>query len=438
VNVAVFGLGYVGCVSAACLAARGNSVIGIDVSPTKVDALRAGQAPVVEAGLGELVREEVSAGRLRVTLDPAEALAVADICFVCVGTPSSLNGSLGTEALKRVTSTIGEFLRASERRVTVVFRSTMLPGTCVDTLIPLLESSSGRIAGEDFGVAFNPEFLREGSSISDFHNPAKTVIGEFDSASGDVLAQLYEGLPGIQLRVPIHAAEMAKYVDNAFHAVKITFANEVGALCLAYGLDSHVVMESFLVDTKLNISTSYLTPGFAFGGSCLPKDLRALTYAAGRLDVKVPLLESVLLSNAECVRRVVEKVVQLGHRRVGVFGLAFKAGTDDLRESPLVELCERLLGKGFELKIYDGTVTPETLTGTNREYVERHIPHLSRLLTNDPEDVATHGDVCVVGAATPEILGALAQRPGKIIIDLIRLPDAKERRRQEGYIGVAW
>ncbi|WP_214103465.1 nucleotide sugar dehydrogenase [Acrocarpospora catenulata] len=437
-KISVFGLGYVGCVSAACLAARGHQVIGVDVNPVKVELISAGKAPVVEERIGELTAEVVASGALRATSDTAAAVRESDISLVCVGTPSAPNGSLSTAYLERVAEEIGAALRDHPGRHTVVFRSTMLPGTCESLLVPILEKSSGLTAGVDFGVAVNPEFLREGTSVSDFFDPPKTVIGELDPGSGDMVAELYEGLPGQVFRVPIAVAEMTKYADNSFHGLKIAFANELGAICAALGLDSHRVMDVFLADTKLNISPAYLRPGFAFGGSCLPKDLRGLVYAARRADVSVPLLSHVLPANEEHLRRAFDLVAATGKRRVGLFGLSFKPGTDDLRESPLVELAERLLGKGYDLRIYDANVALSRLIGANRDYIEGRLPHLGDLLSNSVDEVLNHAEVCVVGCKDPAVLAALADSGDRAIIDLVRLPDAEERRHRPGYVGLGW
>ncbi|SCL34154.1 GDP-mannose 6-dehydrogenase [Micromonospora rhizosphaerae] len=437
-RIAVFGLGYVGSVSAACLASRGHQVIGVDVNRAKVELIARGQAPVVEERIGELTAEVVASGALRAITSVAEAIASSDISLVCVGTPSAPNGSLSTTYLERVAEEIGGALAGLERWHTVVFRSTMLPGTCTNLLIPILEKASGKTAGVGFGVAVNPEFLREGSSVRDFFDPPKTVIGEYDPTSGDLVAALYEGLPGDVFRVPIPVAEMTKYADNSFHGLKIAFANEIGAICHALGLDSHRVMDVFVSDRKLNISRAYLRPGFAFGGSCLPKDLRGLVYAASRADVSVPLLSHVLPSNEDHLRRTFDLVAAIGKRRVGLFGLSFKPGTDDLRESPLVELAERLLGKGYDLRIYDANVALAHLVGANRDYIDSRLPHLGELLTNSVEDVLAHAEVCVVGCTDPAVLEALETAGDRTIIDLVRLPDAEARRATEGYVGLGW
>ncbi|MFD2418485.1 nucleotide sugar dehydrogenase [Amycolatopsis pigmentata] len=437
-RISVFGLGYVGCVSAACLASRGHEVIGVDVNPVKVDLVTGGRAPVVEERIGELTAEMVRSGALRATADVVDAVTNSEISLVCVGTPSAPNGSLSTLYLERVTEQIGRAMAGLGRRHTVVFRSTMLPGTCLETLVPILEKNSGGTAGVDFGVAVNPEFLREGTSVRDFFDPPKTVIGEIDPESGDTVARLYEGLPGEVFRVEVPIAEMTKYADNAFHGLKIGFANELGAVCRALGIDSHRVMDVFLADRKLNVSPAYLRPGFAFGGSCLPKDLRGLVYAAHRADVSVPLLSHVLPSNEEHLKRAFELVVRTGRRRIGLFGLSFKPGTDDLRESPLVELAERLLGKGYDLRIYDANVSVSRLVGANREYIESRLPHLGQLLAGSVDEVLAHADVCLVGCLDPDVLGALESAGDRVVIDLVRLPDAGRRRTERGYVGLAW
>ncbi|MEU5634347.1 nucleotide sugar dehydrogenase [Streptomyces rishiriensis] len=452
-RVSVFGLGYVGCVSAACLAGMGHEVVGVDVNQVKVDLVNDGKAPVVEERIGELIAEVVRTGALRATADVREAVMDSDISLVCVGTPSEPNGSLCTTYLERVTEQIGAALAeraalaeeaalaegARQRgRHTVVFRSTMLPGTCLNLLVPILEKFVGGTAGVDVGVAVNPEFLREGTSVRDFFDPPKTVVGELDPASGDAVLALYEGVPGEVFRVPVPTAEAIKYADNAFHGLKIGFANELGAVCQALGVDSHQVMDVFLADRKLNISSAYLRPGFAFGGSCLPKDLRSLVHAAQRADVSVPILSHVLPSNSDHLQRAVELVERTGKRRAGLFGLSFKPGTDDLRESPLVELAERLFGKGYDLKIYDANVSLSRLLGANREYIENRLPHLAQLLADSVEEVLDHAEVCLVGTRDPAVLAALPHGEAPVIIDLVHLPDADARRAEPGYVGLAW
>ncbi|CAA9273091.1 MAG: GDP-mannose 6-dehydrogenase [uncultured Actinomycetospora sp.] len=438
-KVSVFGLGYVGTVSAACLAMEGHDVVGVDVNPAKLAMIGEGRTPVVEERIGDIVRDVVAGGRLTVTDDVTAAIHGTDLSLVCVGTPSASNGSLDTTYLQRAAREIGAALatRPAPERHTVVFRSTMLPGTCLGVLVPLLEEASGLVAGADFGVAVNPEFLREGSSVKDFYDPPKTVVGQVDRASGDAVLSLYAGLDAPEFRVEPPVAEMTKYVDNTFHGLKIGFANEIGALARELGVDSHDVMEIFLADRKLNISPAYLRPGFAFGGSCLPKDLRGLVHAARRHDVRVPILENVLPSNDEHIQRAFEHVAATGKRRVGVFGLAFKGGTDDLRESPLVELCERMLGKGYDLRIYDPAVVESALLGANRAFIEAHLPHLRDLLVDTVAEVVDHAEVLVVGKADEDVQHALTDTTTPVI-DLVRLPDASARRQQEGYVGLAW
>jgi GDP-mannose 6-dehydrogenase len=437
-RISVFGLGYVGCVSAACLASRGHEVIGVDANPRKVALVGGGLAPVVEERIGELTEQVVTSGALRATTDAAEAVAATDVSLVCVGTPSAPSGDMSTVYLERVAEQIGAAIGGLDRRHTVVFRSTMLPGTTLGLLVPILEKASGKTAGVDFGVAVNPEFLREGSSVRDFFDPPKTVIGEYDLASGDIVAALYEGLPGEVFRVPIPVAEMTKYADNSFHGLKIAFANEIGAVCRALGVDSHEVIEVFLADRKLNISPAYLRPGFAFGGSCLPKDIRGLVYTARRADVAVPLLSHILPANEEHLKRALTMVAATGRRRVGLFGLSFKPGTDDLRESPLVELAERLVGKGYDLRIYDANVAVSRLMGANREYIEEHLPHLSELLRESVTEVLDHAEVCVVGTADPAVVQALDTTADRTIIDLVRIPGAETWRAHREYAGLGW
>ncbi|MGE0215149.1 nucleotide sugar dehydrogenase [Mycolicibacterium sp.] len=438
-SVSVFGLGYVGCVSAACLAARGHRVIGVDVNPDKVAAVRRGAAPVVEERIGDLTAEVVAAGDLTVTTDARAAVADTDLSLVCVGTPSAPGGGLSTVYLEQVTDAIGAALAAKDGWHVVVYRSTMVPGTCEGLLIPRLEAASGKRAGVDFGVCVNPEFLREGTSVRDFLDPVKTVVGQTESRSGAMVLELYRGLPGRRFQVPIRVAEMAKYVDNCFHALKVDFANEIGAICSSLTLDSYAVMEIFCTDTKLNISTAYLKPAFAFGGSCLPKDVRALTHTARQNDLDVPLLSNLLTSNESHMRRAVELVLGAGSRRVGMFGLSFKQGTDDLRDSPMVELAERLIGKGFDVRIYDATVALSRLTGANESYIRAQLPHIGDLLTDDVDVVLDHADVLIAGSREPQVVDAIARAgDDRHIIDLVRLPDAAQRRGSPNYHGIGW
>jgi GDP-mannose 6-dehydrogenase len=438
-SVSVFGLGYVGCVSAACLASRGHHVVGVDVNPAKTEFLRQGRSPVVEEEIGDLTAQVVAAGNLGVMADAREAVLSTDISLICVGTPSGTGGGLSTTSLEDVTAKIGAALRDKDQWHVVVYRSTMIPGTCENTLIPTLEKESGKRAGVDFGVCVNPEFLREGTSVRDFRSPPKTVVGESDSRSGETVLGLYEGIPGPRFRVPIAVAEMTKYVDNSFHALKIGFANEIGAICGALDLDSHAVMDIFLADTKLNISPSYLRPGFAFGGSCLPKDVRALTHTARRNDIDVPVLANLLASNETHMRRAVDLVIADGRRKVGIFGLAFKPGTDDLRESPMVELAERLIGKGYDVRFHDANVVLSRLMGANRSYIDERLPHIGELLMGDVDAVLDHGEILIAGSSAPEVVDALARaRSEQLIIDLVRLPNAGQLRGAPNYLGIGW
>lgn len=438
-RLSVFGLGYVGSVSAVCFADRGHQVVGVDPHPQKVEAVRQGRAPIVEERIGELTANAVAAGRLTVHDDPAAAVHQTDISLVCVGTPSAPGGGLTTTYLERAAEDIGRALAEKDAWHVVAFRSTMVPGTCERQLVPLLERTSGKRVGRDFGVCVNPEYLREGSSVRDFFDPPKTVVGESDAPSGVAVMRLYDGLPGARFRVSIGVAEMSKYVDNAYHALKVCYANEIGAICRTVGLDSHAVMELFLADRKLNISEAYLRPGFAFGGSCLPKDLRALLHTARTSNVDVPLLAAVLPANEAHLRRAIDTIVGSGRRRVGLFGLSFKGGTDDLRESPLVELAERLIGKGYDLKIYDANVAVSRLVGANRQHLADHLPHIGQLLTDDVAEVAEHAEICVVGSAEPAVVAAVdALDPGRTVIDLVRLPDAERRRLGRHYVGIGW
>lgn len=437
--VSVFGLGYVGCVSAACLASRGHAVIGVDVNPEKVESLRQGRSPVVEERIGELTAEVVAAGDLTVTTDARSAVLATDISLVCVGTPSGAGGGLSTAFLEHVTDELGNALADKDGWHVVVYRSTMVPGTCESLLVPRLEAASGKRAGVDFGVCVNPEYLREGSSVRDFLDPPKTVVGESDPRSGALVMELYEGLPGPRFHVPIGVAEMTKYVDNSFHALKVGFANEIGVICASLGLDSHDVMDIFVADTKLNISAAYLRPGFAFGGSCLPKDVRALTHTARRNDIDVPLLSNLMTSNEAHLRRAVDLVIADGRRKVGIFGLSFKQGTDDLRESPMVELAERLIGKGYDVKIHDANVTLSRLIGANRSFIQQQLPHIGDLLTDDVDAVLEHGEVLIAGSRASEVVDAVERAPSeKLVIDLVRLPNAAELQRKSNYRGIGW
>lgn len=422
-RISIFGLGYVGCVSAACFAARGHEVIGVDVNELKVELINQGRSPVVEPGLSELIGEAVKIKRLRATNDAVAAVNESDISLVCVGTPSNHNGSLDLSYIKRACRQIGEALESKKRYHIVVLRSTMLPGTVENTVIPALEVYSGKRAGRDFGVAVNPEFLREGTSLHDFDHPPFTLIGADDEDAGAPLSKLYSHIDAPLITAGIKEAEMVKYACNSFHALKVTFANEIGNICQELGVDSHRVMEIFCRDDKLNLSPYYLKPGFAFGGSCLPKDLRALLHKAKEVDVRAPVLEAVLASNRLQVEKAAEMILRTGLRRVAVLGLSFKTGTDDLRESPMATLIETLIGKGLRLSIYDREVELARLHGANKEFIERGIPHIASLLCSSLSETVADAEVVIIGKkdkefdALPHLLG-----DQQLVIDLVRLP----------------
>jgi len=420
-RVSVFGLGYVGCVTAAWLAKAGHDVIGVDANPEKVAMIDAASSPVVEPGLGEVLADVVAAGRLRGTLSSEEAVRSSEVALICVGTPSRATGQLDVRAVEQVGREIGRALRARTGPYTVVLRSTVLPGTTEGVLVPGLRAGAGRDLEPILKVAVNPEFMREGSSLRDFAEPPLTLVGCDDPATASVLRALYADVAAPFVHTAVKTAEMVKYVSNAFHALKVCFANEIGDVCLALGADAQEVMRIFLMDRKLNVSEAYLRPGFAFGGSCLPKDLRALVHAARAVDVPVPLLSEVLPSNEGHIRRAVEAVLGTRKRRIGIVGLAFKPGTDDLRESPMVALVEMLIGKGCDVRIFDPNVAIARLIGANRRYIEEEIPHIASLICADVETLIAHAEVLVVGNASDEAERALAAvGPQHVVIDLTR------------------
>jgi len=437
-RVSVFGLGYVGSVSAAAFAADGHDVIGVDVNPDKVAAVNSGRSPIVEPGLDDLLKSGVASGRLRATTSTAQAVNETDLSLVCVGTPSRRNGSLDLTYLTRVCQEIGAVIRDKPAYHVVVVRSTVLPGTTHQYVIPALEAASGKKYGEGFGVSVNPEFLREGTAIRDFHHPPMTVVGHNHAYDAAPTKALYQNIDAPLYSAPIRVAEMIKYTSNAWHAVKVVFANEIGNLCKRVGVDSHDVMDIFCKDEKLNLSSYYLKPGFAFGGSCLPKDVRALQYRAKELDVELPMLSSVLDSNQLQIHHALERIVDTGRKKVGLLGFSFKAGTDDLRESPLVILAEALLGKGFELRIYDRNVSIARLVGANKQYIEEQIPHLSRHLCETLDEVIDRSEVIVIGNAAPEFSDAVTRcRPDQVVLDLVRIPLDFSRLGAQ-YDGICW
>lgn len=435
-NLSIFGLGYVGAVSAACLSSDGHHVIGVDPNTTKVDLINKGVAPIVENDIGEMIEKTSREGRLEATTSVRDAVARTEMSLICVGTPSQLNGNLDLSYVRRVCEEIGAALRDKSDFHVVVARSTMLPGSMHSIVIPTLEQSSGKRAGIDFGVCNNPEFLREGTAVYDYYHPPKTVIGETDKAAGDKLVELYAGFDAPLIRTSVEVAEMVKYADNNWHALKVAFANEIGNIAKAVGIDGHKVMEIFCQDTKLNLSPYYMKPGFAFGGSCLPKDVRALTYKARSLDVDAPVLNAILPSNQRQVERAISMITSKPGRKVGVLGFAFKAGTDDLRESPMVDVIEHLIGKGYELMIFDRNVNLAALTGANRDFILNHIPHISRLMVGAVDDVMAFADTVVIGNGAAEFkASARNPRPGQVVVDLVRIDS---RTSGDGYDGICW
>jgi GDP-mannose 6-dehydrogenase len=436
--ISVFGLGYVGSISLACLADNGHTVVGVDVNLAKVAKISAGCAPVMETGLPELIEKGVRYGRIRATTDAQEAVLSSEISVICVGTPSNLNGSLNLTYVKRVCQEIGAVLAIKPDYHTVVMRSTVLPGTIEEVVIPILEQASGKRAGQEFGVCFNPEFLREGSSLSDFYAPPFTIIGANDERTAALVQELYAMVDAPVFVIPYKVAEMIKYANNAFHALKVTFANEIGRICKQHHIDSHQIMEIFCLDTKLNLSPYYLKPGFAFGGSCLPKDLRALLYHALHFDLHLPVLEAILPSNNLQVEQAYQMIADTGHKRVGMLGLSFKYGTDDLRESPQVELVERLIGKGYQVCIYDKNVSLANIHGSNRAYIEQEIPHIASLMADSIDQVFERSEVIIVGNNSPEFKESLPRLGhDQIMIDLVRI-NGSDFPLQENYRGICW
>ncbi len=415
----------------------GHDVVGVDPTQTKVDLVNQGKAPVVEKDLDQLIAKAVSAGKLRATQDANEAVAATDLSLVCVGTPSRANGDLDVSHVAAAMGDIGRALKTKTKRHTVVIRSTVLPGTVRGVVIPKLEDASGKKAGKDFGVGNNPEFLREGVAVADFYNPPKTVVGGIDDETASQIAQLYDGIKAPLIKTSIETGEMVKYADNVWHALKIAFANEIGSICKAASIDSHQVMDIFCQDTKLNLSPYYLKPGFAFGGSCLPKDVRALTYKARTLDLESPVLNAILPSNRNQISRGLEMITALGKKQVTFLGMSFKAGTDDMRESPLLELIERLIGKGYDIRIFDRNVSLAKLVGANKDYLLKTVPHISSLLVEKIDDALAHGEIVVIGNADPEFLSIAPKlKAHQALIDLVRIKDTAQLG--ERYCGVNW
>lgn len=438
-KITVMGMGYVGVVTVACLAREGHDVVGVDVAKNKVDIINSGKSPIIEPDMDELIREGLEAGRLSATTDPADAAATSELIFVCVGTPARGNGRIELANIRQVCSEIGALLKGAEGYPSIVLRSTVFPGTMEGIVIPTLEEYSGKKAGRDFGVCFNPEFMREGSSVYDFYNPPKTVVGELDPKTADRLIEVFSAFTDAPtIRAGLRAAEMVKYVDNIFHALKISFANEVGRACKKVEVDSHVVMDIFCRDTKLNISSRYLKPGYAFGGSCLPKDLNAFLYESKLLDLELPLIESLMATNNKQIEAALDLIKNTGKKKIGIFGLSFKEGTDDLRESPMVKLVEHLIGKGYNVRIYDRNVSIAKLFGSNRDYILNEIPHISSLMHESHEEVLDDSDVLVFGYRSDEFYEIFKKRGAeKTVIDLARMTESLENIG-ENYHGICW
>ena len=436
-NISIFGLGYVGAVSAACFAKEGHHVIGVDIDKTKVNLIKRGEPTVIENSLGCMISSAVKNGFLDATMDGKHAVLNSDVSFVCVGTPSRPNGSLNTSFLEGVIQEIATYIKEKESYHIVVIRSTILPGTIEDKLLPILIKQSGKGLDKGFGVVANPEFMREAKAVYDFFNPSRTVIGAKKDSDAEIIASLYGNIPAPILKTSIKSAEMIKYADNIFHALKITFSNEIGNICKALNIDSHEIMDIFCQDTKLNLSNYYLKPGYAFGGSCLPKDLRALLYKGKTLDVELPLLSSILPSNELQIDNGVKRILEIGKKKIGVLGFAFKAGTDDLRESPIVDLIERLIGKGFMIKVYDKEVFIAKLIGSNKEFIETRIPHISELMVNDLNEIISQSEVIVIGNKSEEFESIFPLlRENQYVVDLVRIKKKVETAAQ--YIGICW
>jgi GDP-mannose 6-dehydrogenase len=437
-RVSIFGLGYVGCVSAAAFAADGHTVVGVDINPDKVAAVNAGRSPIVEPGLDELLARATTEGRLSATTDTAAAIRETEASLLCVGTPSRRNGSLDLTYLERVCEQIGRALATTSHYHVVVVRSTVLPGTTHEVVIPTLERESGKTYGDGFGVSVNPEFLREGTALKDFRKPPLTLVGHNHAADASGTIALYQAIDAPLISTSIRVAEMMKYTSNTWHALKVCFANEIGNLCKRLNVDSHEVMDIFCRDEKLNLSPYYLKPGFAFGGSCLPKDVRALQYRAKEVDLDLPMISQILPSNRRQIEHAVEQVLDTRKKKIGLLGFSFKDGTDDLRESPIVILAETLLGKGVSLCIYDKHVSLARLVGANKAYIETQIPHLSSLLCNTIDEVLERSEVIVVGTQSPEFVDAVKRcRPDQVIIDLVRVP-VQASLLQADYRGISW
>ena len=435
-NISIFGLGYVGCVSIGCLAKNGHHVIGVDVSQIKVDQINAGKATIIEKDIDIIIAEQRAKGNIEATTDSKEAILKTDISIIAVGTPSSDKGHLNLDFIFKVAEVAGLGIKEKNSFHIIAIRSTIMPGTC-DKFAGIVEEASGKKRNVDFAIVDNPEFLREGTAVEDYYNPPLTLIGSDNKQAAETVAELYRQLPGEVIVTDLKIAEIMKYVNNTFHALKISFGNEIGNICAEMGIDSHKVMEIFCKDKQLNISPYYFKPGFAFGGSCLPKDLKGLQTLAHDLYVNVPVIDSINKSNELQISRAVEMIQHTGKKRIGFLGLSFKAGTDDLRNSPAVTVVETLLGKGYEVKIYDKNIHLSNLTGTNKVYIDHHIPHLSKLMVADINELGKDVDVIVINNKEKEYLEVLeTTADSTVIVDMVRLPESM--RSKNNYVGINW
>ncbi len=435
-NISIFGLGYVGCVSIGCLAKNGHHVIGVDVSQVKVNQINDGKATIIEKDIDEIISEQRKKGNIEATTDSKSAILKTDISIVAVGTPSSNKGHLNLDYIFKVAEIVGSGLKEKTSFHIIAIRSTIMPGTC-DTFAKIVEEASGKIRNIDFAMVDNPEFLREGTAVDDYYNPPLTLIGSDNRKAAETVAELYKKLPGEIILTDLKIAEIMKYVNNTFHALKISFGNEIGNICSEIGIDSHKVMEIFCKDKQLNISPYYFKPGFAFGGSCLPKDLKGLQTLAHDLYLSVPVIDSINKSNEAQISRALEIIQEVGKKRIGILGLSFKAGTDDLRNSPAVTVVETLIGKGYSVKIYDKNILLSNLTGTNKVYIDQHIPHLSNHMIHDIDDLDKDVDVIIINNKEPEYLEILEKTNDTIvIIDMVRLSESI--RNKNNYIGINW
>jgi len=436
-NLSIFGLGYVGVVSVACLAARGHIITGVDVNEEKVRLVDAGLSPITEQDVPELLARAHKDKLICATTDAHAAILATDMAIICIGTPSMENGSLDIRHIESVASSIGLALAQKKGKTIIVLRSTVLPGTTQDTFIPLLEKTSGKKNNQDFFTVYHPEFLREGSAVADFNSPPKIIVGTAHQESGMLVLELYNGISAPQFVTDFPTAEMVKYADNAFHAVKITFANEIGLLCKSFGVSAHQVMDIFRQDKKLNISGTYLSPGFAFGGSCLPKDLRALDYAARNARVEVPMLNSVLESNRAQIRGAVELIMETGKKKIGIAGISFKAGTDDVRESPMLEVAGILLEKKCEVRIFEPLIDPDKLLGVNREYLEKRLPGFKRMLAGSLDELIDKSELVIIGNRNPLFAGITGKISGaKQVLDCAGFERMTDETRR--YTGICW